>query len=85
NLGSSEEGMGASLVALIYGGTVLDAIKFVTPFMFKSLAADGNWSAAIAAADAKAAELGLPLMGFGQAFSVRSLSLISDHIEGLGF
>ncbi|HHS9478293.1 UNVERIFIED_CONTAM: hypothetical protein LJD30_15665 [Raoultella ornithinolytica] len=85
NLGSSEEGLGADLVALIYGGNVRDAIKFITPFMFKSLAADGNWSAAIVAADAKAAELGLPLMGFGQAFSVRSLSLISDHIEGLGF
>ncbi|HHU4129917.1 TPA: hypothetical protein ACUB6T_006411 [Klebsiella michiganensis] len=85
NLGSSEEGMGAYLIALIYGGTVQDAIKFVTPFMFRSLAADGNWSAAIAAADAKAVELGLPLMGFGQVFSVRSLSLISDHIEGLGF
>ncbi|MFP8397673.1 hypothetical protein [Raoultella ornithinolytica] len=85
NLSSSEEGLGADLVALIYGGNVRDAIKFITPFMFKSLAADGNWSAAIVAADAKAAELGLPLMGFGQAFSVRSLSLISDHIEGLGF
>ncbi|MGA6626684.1 hypothetical protein ACPEGE_10520, partial [Klebsiella sp. K792] len=62
-----------------------NSVKFVTPFMFKSLATDGNWSAAIAAADAKAAELGLPLMGFGQVFSVRSLALISDHIEGVGF
>ncbi|HHS9647403.1 TPA: hypothetical protein ACTW3N_001555 [Klebsiella oxytoca] len=85
NLGSGEEGMGASLVALIYSGTVQDAIKFVTPFMFSNLAADGNWSAAIAAADARAAALGLPLMGFGQVFSVRSLALISDHIEGIGF
>ncbi|HEJ9267237.1 TPA: hypothetical protein SMM07_000567 [Klebsiella oxytoca] len=85
NLGSGEEGMGASLVALIYSGTVQDAIKFVTPFMFSDLAADGNWSAAIAAADARAAALGLPLMGFGQVFPVRSLALISDHIEGVNF
>ncbi|MDI3222453.1 hypothetical protein [Klebsiella michiganensis] len=85
NLGSSEPGMGASLIALIYGGTVQDAIKFVTPYMYQSLVSDGNWSAAIVAADAKAAELGLPLMGFGQVFSVRSLALISDHIEGVGF
>lgn len=85
NLGSSEPGMGASLIALIYGGTVQDAIKFVTPYMYQSLVSDGNWSAAIVAADAKAAELGLPLMGFGQVFSVSSLALISDHIEGVGF
>lgn len=84
-MGSSEPGMGASLIALIYGGTVQDAIKFVTPYMYQSLVSDGNWSAAIVAADAKAAELGLPLMGFGQVFSVRSLALISDHIEGVGF
>lgn len=77
--------MGASLVALIYSGTVQDAIKFVTPFMFSNFAADGNWSAAIAAADARAAALGLPLMGFGQVFPVRSLALISDHIEGVNF
>lgn len=74
---------------LVVTGTLHDflnnSIKFITPFMFKSLATDGDWSAAIVAADAKAAELGLPLMGFGQAFSVRSLSLISDHIEGIGF
>ncbi|MEB7957364.1 hypothetical protein [Raoultella ornithinolytica] len=62
-----------------------NSIKFITPFMFKNLVVGGDWSAAIVQADAKAAELGLPLMGFGQAFSVRSLSLISDHVEGVGF
>lgn len=85
DLGSDEEGMGASLVALIYSGTIQDAIKFVTPFMFSNLATDGNWSIAIAAADARANALGLPLMGFGQKFPVRTLSLISDHIEGVNF
>ncbi|WP_447314501.1 hypothetical protein ACNHKA_19025 [Klebsiella michiganensis] len=103
NLGSSEEGMGTWLSFHVQKGMVKqtlndflnNSVKFVTPFMFKSLATDGNWSAAIAAADAKAAaiaaadakaaELGLPLMGFGQVFSVSSLALISDHIEGVGF
>ncbi|HBR0984438.1 TPA: hypothetical protein L9K74_005417, partial [Klebsiella pneumoniae] len=93
NLASDDEGMGTWLSVhvqkLVVTGTLHDflnnSIKFITPFMFKSLATDGDWSAAIVAADAKAAELGLPLMGFGQAFSVRSLSLISDHIEGIGF
>ncbi|WP_434117021.1 right-handed parallel beta-helix repeat-containing protein [Klebsiella michiganensis] len=93
NLGSDEEGMGTWLSFHVQKGMVKqtlndflnNSVKFVTPFMFKSLAADGNWSAAIAAADAKAAELGLPLMGFGQVFSVRSLALISDHIEGINF
>ena len=93
NLGSDEEGMGTWLSFHVQKGMVKqtlndflnNSVKFVTPFMFKSLATDGNWSAAIAAADAKAAELGLPLMGFGQVFSVRSLALISDHIEGVGF
>ncbi|HGO5439926.1 hypothetical protein J0894_08565 [Klebsiella oxytoca] len=93
NLGSDEEGMGTWLSFHVQKGMVKqtlndflnNSLKFVTPFMFKSLATDGNWSAAIAAADAKAAELGLPLMGFGQVFSVSSLALISDHIEGVGF
>lgn len=93
NLGSDEEGMGTWLSFHVQKGMVKqtlndflnNSVKFVTPFMFKSLATDGNWSAAIAAADAKAAELGLPLMGFGQVFSVSSLALISGHIEGINF
>ncbi|WP_204758324.1 hypothetical protein, partial [Klebsiella oxytoca] len=93
NLGSGEEGMGTWLSFHVQKGMVKqtlndflnNSVKFVTPFMFKSLATDGNWSAAIVAADAKAAELGLPLMGFGQVFSVSSLALISDHIEGVRF
>ncbi|HIA9765601.1 TPA: hypothetical protein ACWSP4_001780 [Klebsiella pneumoniae] len=93
NLGSSEDGMGSWITThvqkLIVTASLHDflnnSIKFITPFMFKNLVVGGDWSAAIAQADAKAAELGLPLMGFGQAFSVRSLSLISGHIEGLEF
>lgn len=93
NLGSDEDGMGSWLTThvqkLIVTSSLHDflnnSIKFITPFMFKNLVDVGDWSAAIVAADAKAADLGLPLMGFGQTFSVRSLSLISDHIEGLGF
>lgn len=34
NLGSSEAGMGASLIALLHGGTVQSAIIYITPFMF---------------------------------------------------
>ncbi|MDI3223466.1 hypothetical protein [Klebsiella michiganensis] len=93
NLGSDEDGMGSWITThvqkLIVTASLHDflnnSIKFITPFMFKNLVVGGDWSAAIVQADAKAAELGLPLMGFGQSFSVRSLSLISDHVEGVGF
>ncbi|MDS7838892.1 phage tail fiber protein [Klebsiella michiganensis] len=84
-LASNLVGLGASLSGLEYGGTVQDAIKFITPFMFKGLVIDDDWALAIVAADTIAATLGLPLIGFDQTFSVRSLSLISDHIEGIGF
>ncbi|MBX4818468.1 hypothetical protein J0894_02310 [Klebsiella oxytoca] len=84
-LASNLVGLGASLSGLEYGGTVQDAIKFITPFMFKGLVIADDWALAIIAADTLAATLGLPLIGFDQTFSVGSLSLISDHIEGLGF
>ncbi|GKM32552.1 hypothetical protein NUBL21996_41580 [Klebsiella pneumoniae] len=84
-LASNETELGASLIGLEFSGTVQDAIKFVTPFMFKHLVYDNDWSFAVAAADSRAKELGVPMLGFNQTFPVRSLSLTSDYIVGIRF
>lgn len=65
NLGSSEPGLGGSIVALKQGGTVQDAINFVTPVAYKNMVINGDWSAALVAADLKARDLGWGLDGQG--------------------
>ncbi|HEC2122897.1 TPA: right-handed parallel beta-helix repeat-containing protein, partial [Klebsiella oxytoca] len=63
-------GNGGSIVALEQGGTVQDAINYVTPFAYKNLVVDGDWSAALVAADLKARDLGWGLDGQGQEFKI---------------
>lgn len=82
-LASNTTGLGAALVGLEYGGTVQDGIKYITPFMFKGISTPDDWTNAVMAANVKATELGLPLIGFDQQFPIRSVTLTADHIEGL--
>ena len=82
-LASNTAGLGATLVGLEYGGTVQDGIKYITPFMFKGISTPDDWTNAVVAANAKATELGLPLIGFNQQFPIRSITFTADHIAGL--
>lgn len=70
DLGSRTVGKGASLSALVSGGTVQDAINYVTPFAYKDLVVNGDWSAALVAADLAARDLGWGLDGQGQEFTL---------------
>lgn len=56
---------GGTLVSLKQGGTVQDAINYVTPVAYKNLVINGDWSAALVAADLKARDLGWGLDGQG--------------------
>lgn len=84
DLGSNEPGNGGSIVALEQGGTVQDAIKYVTPFMFKNLVSDGDWTSALAAADIVARDLGLYVDGMGQEFALgASVTLRCAHYRNI--
>ncbi|WP_434116833.1 right-handed parallel beta-helix repeat-containing protein [Klebsiella michiganensis] len=72
NLGSSEPGNGGSIIALEQGGTVQDAINYVTPLAYKTLVVSGDWSAALVAADLKARDLGWVLDGQGLEYAIGS-------------
>ncbi|EPL8678327.1 hypothetical protein N0P70_004287 [Klebsiella michiganensis] len=83
-LASNTTGLGASLVGLEYGGTVQDGIKYITPFMFKSLVSGGNWTPALAAADIVARDLGLYVDGMGQEFALgASVTLRCAHYRNI--
>lgn len=84
DLGSNEPGNGGSIVALEQGGTVQGAIKYVTPFMFKNLVSDGDWTSALAAADIVARDLGLYVDGMGQEFALgASVTLRCAHYRNI--
>lgn len=83
-LASHDVYLGANLVGLYPYGTVQDAINYITPEMFKHLSSGDDWSASIIAADSKASELGLPLLGFGNTYYIGStINFKSDCILGI--
>ncbi|MDS7844023.1 hypothetical protein PTQ46_27880 [Klebsiella michiganensis] len=61
---------GGAKVFLKQKGTVQDAINYVTPFAFKNLVVNGDWSAALVAADLMARDMGWGLDGQGLEFKV---------------
>lgn len=75
---------GGSLVGLKPGGTVQDAIKYVTPWMFKSLVSNGDWSAALVAADNYAKVNNMILNGMGASFNVgKAISLYCGYYSDI--
>ena len=76
---------GAGLVGLTHGGTVQDAIKYVTPWMHGAIGDGVNDDAtAILAADAEAKSTNCILLGMGGTFYVgRSISLSCGYYLGM--
>lgn len=86
DLASTAAGKGAGLVALEQGGTVQDAVQWVTPEMFGA-AADGvsDDSAAMTACVAAAASLGKPIKLGAAAYVFGNVDFSSGiYIEGSG-
>lgn len=83
NLGSEEEGQGASLVKLTQGGTIQQAIGYYTPEMFSDLVIDGDWLPAINAAIAKMKQSprSMRITGCGE-YSVSGPIIISGFPSG---
>lgn len=83
NLGSEEEGQGASLVKLTQGGTIQQAIGYYTPEMFSDLVVDGDWLPAINAAIAKMKQSprSMRIVGCGE-YSVGGPIVISGFPSG---
>lgn len=86
NLASTSATKGASLVGLSLGGTVSDAIHYITPEMFSSLATSTDWSPAILAADALATSLGYFLTGFNKSYPIGAyITLTCADIRDIQF
>jgi hypothetical protein len=86
DLASTESVLGAGLVGLTQGGTVRDAVKWVTPQMFLSLVVGGDWAPAIQwAIDALHADGGgdvvLPLLGGGAAYETGATIVMKEGVK----
>lgn len=76
---------GSSNIVLPQGGVIRDAIPYVTPEMFRSLVINGDWEPAIEMADSVAANLGVPLKGFGKIYNIGAfVDFTCDNIDGIG-
>lgn len=76
---------GASIIVLPQGGVIKDAIPYVTPEMYAHLVVNDDWEPALEAADAKASELGVPLIGYGKTYTIGAfIDFSADRIEGIG-
>lgn len=78
DLGSRDEGKGGYLLSLMQGGSVQDAVRYITPEMYRNLVVDGDWSPAIIAACTAARELGLNrVVGDGEYIITRPIPCVS--------
>jgi hypothetical protein len=71
-LSTVSDDSGGALLAMPQGGTIADAVKYITPYAFKNLVVGDNWTPALAAADSAAQALGVPLDGQGYTYTLGS-------------